>query len=112
MLQIFEQNRGCAEEVIAQLLASRAQELSLDTSIDSPFATLAKENDILWGGGRPDDITVIVSTVVDTSAEAAPPLFKAFTGPGTPPEWDVSQLEILNAKLDKRPNLETRQEGS
>ena len=64
-----------------------AQELSLDRDVDSPFATLAKENDILWGGGRPDDITVVVSTVVDTSAATPPPTFAAFTGPGPAPAW-------------------------
>ena len=41
------------------------QELSLDNETDSPFAILAKDNDICWGGGRPDDITVIVSRVID-----------------------------------------------
>ena len=46
-----------------------AQELSLDNEIDSPFAILAKDNDICWGGGRPDDITVIVSRVIDPTEE-------------------------------------------
>ena len=32
--------------------------------IDSPFALLAKENDIMWSGGMPDDCTVIVAHVV------------------------------------------------
>ena len=48
---------------LCQKLAHRAQELSVDTSIDSPFARLAKENDILWSGGIPDDLTVVVSRV-------------------------------------------------
>ena len=39
----------------------------------------------MWGGGRPDDITVIVSRVVDTEVADAPPKFSAFTGPGPPP---------------------------
>ena len=68
------------------LLASRAQELSLDSTVDSPFALLAKDNDILWGGGRPDDITVIVSRVVDTRVSEKPPAFAAVAGPGPPPE--------------------------
>ena len=37
---------------LAQELCNRARELSLDNSIDSPFALLAKENDIMWSGGR------------------------------------------------------------
>ncbi len=53
---------------------------------DSPFALLAKDNDIMWGGGRPDDITVIVATVVDTHEHDEPPQFEAFSGPGPPPE--------------------------
>ena len=48
-------------EGLAKRLAHRARELSLDTMIDSPFAILAKENDIMWGGGMPDDITVIAA---------------------------------------------------
>jgi protein phosphatase PTC7 len=31
---------------------------------DSPFALLAKENDIMWGGGMPDDCTIAVIRVV------------------------------------------------
>ena len=74
---------GSAEAALARELAERAKELSLDNSLDSPFAILAKDNDILWSGGRPDDITIIVSTVVDASQK--PPGFSAVTGPGLPP---------------------------
>jgi protein phosphatase PTC7 len=45
---------------LAEQLANRARELSLDDTRDSPFALLAKENDIMWGGGMPDDVTVCV----------------------------------------------------
>lgn len=75
-----------ASQELARLLASRAQELSLDKSVDSPFALLAKDNDILWGGGRPDDITVIVTRIVDTTRESKPASFTAITGPGPAPE--------------------------
>ncbi|RHY30194.1 hypothetical protein DYB32_004551 [Aphanomyces invadans] len=47
-----------------QKLVKRAYDLSLDRTIDSPFARLAKENDKMWGGGMPDDITIIVARVV------------------------------------------------
>ena len=61
---------GAAVEELARRLAHRAQELSLDNETDSPFAVLAKDNDICWGGGRPDDITVIVSRIIDPTEEA------------------------------------------
>lgn len=48
----------------------RAREVSLDATRDGPFALLAKENDIMWGGGMPDDCTIIVLVV--TSPEAQP----------------------------------------
>ena len=48
---------------LARSLCERARSLSLDDSVDSPFALLAKENDIMWGGGMPDDVTVVVLTV-------------------------------------------------
>lgn len=44
-------------------LAKSAYEASQRSDIDSPFALLAKENDIMWGGGMPDDITVLVACV-------------------------------------------------
>lgn len=49
---------------LAQTLCERAREQSLNTNIDSPFALLAKENDIMWSGGMPDDCTVIAMQVV------------------------------------------------
>lgn len=45
---------------LAHQLCKRARENSLDKTVDSPFSTLAKENDIMWSGGMPDDCTVIV----------------------------------------------------
>jgi protein phosphatase PTC7 len=49
---------------VATSLARLAHRLSLDKMIDSPFAQLAKDNNILWkNGGRKDDITVIVARV-------------------------------------------------
>ncbi|CAI5744705.1 unnamed protein product [Peronospora destructor] len=50
-------------ETMTRKLVQKAYDLSLDRSRDSPFARLAKENDMLWGGGIPDDITVIASRV-------------------------------------------------
>ena len=92
---------GAPVQAIAQRLAHRALALSLDSDVDSPFATLAKENDILWGGGRPDDITVIVSRVVDPTETpaAAPAPFAAVTGPGVAPPA-ITELPELPAHGD------------
>ena len=86
VLEILEKDPSASEEDLARQLATKAQELSLDKSVDSPFALLAKDNDILWGGGRPDDITVIVTRIVDTTREQPPEGFKPFTGPGAVPD--------------------------
>ena len=48
---------------LANRLSTTARNLSLEDSKDSPFALLAKENDIMWGGGMPDDVTVVVLRV-------------------------------------------------
>jgi len=37
---------------LADLLVRKARENSLDSTTDSPFALLAKENDIMWSGGK------------------------------------------------------------
>lgn len=49
----------------------RARELSLDNTRDSPFSLLAKENDIMWGGGMPDDITVVALRVINRAGSSA-----------------------------------------
>jgi len=64
--KIDEVNHSATAD-LADLLCERARELSLDETIDSPFAILAKENDIMWGGGMPDDCTVIAIRVVKKS---------------------------------------------
>ena len=99
MLDILAECGPCAAvEELASRLAHRAQQLSLDGETDSPFAILAKDNDICWGGGRPDDITVIVSRVIDPTEEEPPPSFSAFTGPGTPPSA-ITELPALKDTL-------------
>jgi protein phosphatase PTC7 len=49
---------------LAEALCTRARENSLLKHVDSPFAILAKENDIMWSGGMPDDCAVHVVHVV------------------------------------------------
>eukprot|EP00560_Eucampia_antarctica_P006673 CAMPEP_0197823492 /NCGR_PEP_ID=MMETSP1437-20131217/841_1 /TAXON_ID=49252 ORGANISM="Eucampia antarctica, Strain CCMP1452" /NCGR_SAMPLE_ID=MMETSP1437 /ASSEMBLY_ACC=CAM_ASM_001096 /LENGTH=670 /DNA_ID=CAMNT_0043422699 /DNA_START=51 /DNA_END=2063 /DNA_ORIENTATION=- len=54
---------------LTKRLCDLARENSLDSSIDSPFAILAKENDIMWSGGMPDDCTIIGFHVVGKSSK-------------------------------------------
>ena len=53
-----------AMQALARNIVLKARELSIDKKRDSPFAVLAKDNDILWSGGMPDDTTVAVARVV------------------------------------------------
>lgn len=63
---------------LAKRLVHKARAYSVDTQRDSPFALLAKENDIMWGGGMPDDTSVVVARVFDRGTLSAengtPPL--------------------------------------
>lgn len=56
-----------ATQKCAETLAKRAYELSLSKTVDCPFALAAKESNILWSGGRKDDITVLISAVVSSN---------------------------------------------
>ena len=49
---------------LAETLCERARTNSLNSEVDSPFTILAKENDIMWSGGMPDDCTVLALHVV------------------------------------------------
>ena len=49
---------------LAERLCLLARDNSLNSQLDGPFAILAKENDILWSGGMPDDCTIIAFHVV------------------------------------------------
>lgn len=61
-----------AEQIsdLSERLNTRARQLSLEKDTDSPFAILAKENDIMWSGGMPDDCTVVAMHVVGTSSNS------------------------------------------
>lgn len=54
---------------LTKALVEKARENSLDNSKDSPFAILAKENDVMWSGGMPDDCTVIAMHIVGAPSE-------------------------------------------
>ncbi|CAM9445426.1 unnamed protein product [Chrysoparadoxa australica] len=69
-LRKLRKHNNAALTDLAETLAMRARDLSLDTSRDSPFALLAKENDCLWSGGIPDDITVAALRVVSKTLPA------------------------------------------
>jgi len=56
---------------LAESLCNYAREQSLDQVTDSPFAILAKENDIMWSGGMPDDCTVVAMHIVGESSKKA-----------------------------------------
>lgn len=60
-----ESQPGAKESLqrLADTLVRLARERSLDKMTDSPFAVLAKDNDIMWGGGMPDDTTVVVGMI-------------------------------------------------
>ncbi|CBN75514.1 conserved unknown protein [Ectocarpus siliculosus] len=69
----LNEHNNAALEDLAETLGHRARELSLDNTRDSPFALLAKENDIMWGGGMPYYITVVALRVInkaDSTSEA------------------------------------------
>lgn len=57
-------NSNTIIQKLAERLVRRAREVSLDEVKDSPFAVLAKENDILWSGGMPDDTSIIVGRIL------------------------------------------------
>ena len=59
-----EYREGHTVEDLAEELTAVARERSLRDDIDSPFAVLAKENDVMWSGGMPDDVSVVVLHVV------------------------------------------------
>ncbi len=51
-------------QILADRLTWKAREFAIDTKRDSPFALLAKDNDILWSlGGKPDDTVVVVTRI-------------------------------------------------
>jgi len=54
---------------LATTLTERARANSLNSELDSPFAILAKENDIMWSGGMPDDCTCIAIHVTGVAAD-------------------------------------------
>jgi serine/threonine protein phosphatase PrpC len=50
----------------ANQIASKAHEVAVSPTIDSPFAINAQKNDIQFSGGKMDDITVLVCKIAST----------------------------------------------
>eukprot|EP01124_Arcella_intermedia_P033188 TRINITY_DN7883_c0_g1_i2.p1 TRINITY_DN7883_c0_g1~~TRINITY_DN7883_c0_g1_i2.p1 ORF type:complete len:118 (+),score=29.15 TRINITY_DN7883_c0_g1_i2:224-577(+) len=57
---------------IAQDIANKAFVNSRKKNIVTPFAKLAKEHNVSWSGGKPDDITVLVAKVVNKQVKGTP----------------------------------------
>ena len=55
-------NSNCREDIVDRV-ASVAKENSMNDMIDSPFAVRARENGMMYMGGKPDDITVVVTVI-------------------------------------------------
>ena len=51
---------------LSRSLASAAFDRSVDKRVDGPFAYAAKDHNIMWSGGRKDDITVIVARIAQS----------------------------------------------
>ena len=64
-----ELTAGRTVNEVAASLASAAFDRSVDKRVDGPFAAAAKDHNIMWSGGRKDDITVLIAhlTVTDDS---------------------------------------------
>jgi hypothetical protein len=54
---------------MAKAIAKLAKKKSVCTNVDTPFRREAFKAQKMWGGGKPDDITVIVAKVVVASGE-------------------------------------------
>lgn len=50
---------------MAKSIAKLAKKKSLSANTDTPFKREAFKAQKLWGGGKPDDITVIVAKVTE-----------------------------------------------
>jgi protein phosphatase PTC7 len=50
---------------VSDILAEEAEKLSLDENYNSPFAINARKNNLRFNGGKPDDISIIITQVLD-----------------------------------------------
>jgi len=64
-LQKLEDENPESLKKMARSLAEQARDLSFDTEYMSPFSKEARKNGYYMRGGKPDDITIILSVVTD-----------------------------------------------
>lgn len=55
---------------MAKVISKLAKKKSLSNNSDTPFKREAAKAQKLWGGGKPDDITVIVARVTTPNTES------------------------------------------
>jgi serine/threonine protein phosphatase PrpC len=67
ILEIINKNKKTSPEELAKELADEAFEKSNDKNYFSPFAKKAQGNKRYYLGGKPDDITIIISYVTLSS---------------------------------------------
>jgi protein phosphatase PTC7 len=80
---------------LAYKLCVRAREKSLDTTTDSPFAILAKENDIMWSGGK---ISTSLCLCLSTFCRCSHLCFCVATG--MPDDCTVLALHVVGRSPD------------
>jgi protein phosphatase PTC7 len=90
----------------ANLIASKAHEVAVSPTIDSPFAVNAQKHDIQFNGGKMDDITVLVCRIVSThsleDSEDQPSSDSATSTPSSAPSSLTSSSELLHMRKRSR----------
>ena len=54
-------------EIIAKLIAQQAEKMSQKMEYESPFTREAKKHGLVYMGGKPDDITVVVAQIIENN---------------------------------------------
>jgi protein phosphatase PTC7 len=85
---------------LAEELALKARENSLDTSLDSPFAILAKENDIMWSGGKFGRWSSVVQGRLRLTYVSHDSSFVFFNATGMPDDCTVVAMHVVGRRHD------------
>jgi hypothetical protein len=90
--------------LLAEALCEKAREASLDPTLDSPFALLAKDNDIMWSGGSYVKSSRKTSDGRPLAASQRMPLnltpFIFFFSPGIPDDCTVIVAHVVGRASD------------
>jgi protein phosphatase PTC7 len=92
---------------LAEALCEKAREASLDPTLDSPFALLAKENDIMWSGGtfRKDDCDEKSTRCVSQCTPLnLTPYLSSFVSIGMPDDCTVIVAHVVGKSADDTMN--------